>query len=251
MKRTIRLIALVTAFVLVLAAFLCSCDFLRKVNGAEVKFQNKVAEAKELSFDMHLSVQSGSDESELDVSCFKKNNDYAYTFSNPSNSAMQYRKLFADNCLYEFVKTARVGSYHTQEGVSYTSDDNFLYVITKNIMLATYATLLSKAQKDTVGDKEARRYDISNNGNEYSLWYDDENLVKIRAVINQTDESGNASNETYTAVFSNYAFQNVSSDPFLRPAEATDAIYTPSPISFEQWMSILDKFSSCASHWVG
>ena len=249
MKRTIRLIAFVTAFVLVLAALLCSCDFFRKVNGAEVKFQNKVSSAKAFSFDMHLTVQSGSDESELDVSCFKKNNDYAYTFANPGNSAMQYRKLFGDNCLYEFVRTARVGSYHTREGVSYTSEDNFLYVVTKNIMLATYATLLSKAQDDKVGDKAARRYDISNDGNDYSLWYDEENLVKIRAVIRQTDESGNTSTDTYTAVFSNYAFENVAAEPFLRPAESTDAVYVESPVSFEQWMSSLDRFASCASHW--
>ena len=251
MKKTFAAIVVVMVAVLLCAVGFSACELARKVTGAEVNFPKKVAAAQEFSFDMHLTIQSGSETSDLEVGCYKKGAEYAYVFADPSNANVRYRKLFADNRLYEFVTRSPVGSYYVHEGVSYTSEDNFLYAITENIMLASYASLLTKAQKETLDGRTVYRYDFEKSGNAYTLWYDDENLVKIRATFRGTDGSGNETSETYTASFKNYLFANIDKDPFLRPSESTDALYVESPISFEQWMSILDRFSVRAAHWLG
>ena len=105
------------------------------------------------------------------------------------------------------------------------------------------------AQELNVGE-DAYRYDFSYGGNQYSLWYDDENLVKISATFYSTDEEGQSTSETYLATFSNYRFGETEREPFLRPQESTEAIYAESPISFEDWMTILDRFGSRAASWL-
>lgn len=253
MKRIGKIIVCLIVITLVGAALFSACDLLRKVQGAEVKFRNKVTKAEKLAFDMHLEIKNADSESELDVGCYKSGEEYAYTFSKPNNANLRYRRLFADECLYEYAYQANlgIGTYYTNRDVAYTDDRNLLYAITENIMLATYATLLTEGKKDTVAGKDAYRYDFSYGGNQYSLWYDDENLVKISATFYSTDEEGQSTSETYLATFSNYRFGETERDPFLRPQESTEAIYAESPISFEDWMTILDRFSSRAASWLG
>ena len=166
-----------------------------------------------------------------------------------SGSQTVYRRLFADTCLYEFVTLtdAHTGMYYTTENVSYTDDDNLLYWVTNKIMLATYATLLSKGKQEKVGDVDTYRYDFAYQGNQYSLWYDDSNLVQISATFVQENSTDT---ETYTATFANYLFEEVSPAPFDRPDEAKDALYVKSLISFEDWMSILNRFGNRAAHWM-
>ena len=242
----------VVAVVMALCVLLTACDLGRKVQGIEVKFQKKVEAATELSFDMQLEINTDGSVSRIDVSCYKKGNEYAYTFVEPDKEYVVYRRLYADNKLYEYVTDTRLhaGTYYVTDGVAYTDDNNLLYWVTKNIMLATYATLLSTGKQEKVGGVDTYRYDFSYEGNDYSLWYDDSNLVKISATFRSTAEDGTAHTETYVGVFSGYRFAEVDSALFLRPAETKDAVYVESPISFEEWMRILDKFSARAAHWM-
>lgn len=257
MKRK-KIIVCFLSVVLMMTAVLTACnvasDISRKVQGVEVKFQKKIEKASQLSFDMHLTIEKDGSTSEIDISCYKKGDEYAYTFTQPNDINIVYRRLFADNCLYEFLTKKALlvpaGSYYTTQNVAYTDDTNILYTVRKNIMLATYATLLTVGKQDKVGDVDAYRYDFSYGGNQYSLWYDNENLIKIEATFNSTDDDGNTSSETYSALFTNYVFDNVASEPFLRPNETTDAVYVESPISFEEWMNIINQFSTRAANWL-
>jgi len=255
MKKLSRLVAAVVAVVVVLAV-LAGCDLSRKLNGAEVNFSNKVQAAESLSFDMALTVIDETGEQKLSVGCYKSGNDYAYVFCSPDDADVVYRKLYADGRLYEFVSKSNsvlgvevsAGSYYVQENVSYTADENLLYAVTQNIMAAAYVALLSTAQKETWDEGTVYRYDFALQGNDYSLWYDDQNLVQVEATFRSTDEAGGQRAETYRARFSNYRFAEVDEAPFRRPADMVG--YVESPISFETWMEILNKFSAKASKWL-
>ena len=256
MKRMLNCIILLTVIVMALTAVLSACDLVRKMNGAEVKFQKKVKEAADLSFDLGLEIVTDGEKSAIDVSCFKKGNEYAYTFMEPGNTSVIYRRLYAHNKLYEFVTKTNlhVGMYYTTNDVDYKDDNNLLYWVTENIMLATYATLLTTGEDDKVNGVDTHRYDFDYGGNQYSLWYDAESLVKISATFNSTDEDGTKHSETYTGVFSNYKFADVDASPFWDPAEtknnASGIIYTESPIPFEDWMNIINKFSARVANWM-
>ena len=252
MKRIIKVIVIVVVIILSLTFALAGCDLVRKVQGIETKFQKKVQNADKLSFDMALHVESDGSVSELNVSCYKDGNEYAYTFYQPDSPTVVHRRLFADECLYEFITktTLHVGSYYTYQNVPYTCEDNLLYWVTQKIMLATYATLLSTGHKDKVNGVDTYRYDFDYKGDNYHLWYDDANLVKISATFHSSDESGQAHVETYTAVFTNYSFGSVAQEPFQRPDQLSGAVYVESPISFESWMAILGQFTLTAENWL-
>ena len=251
MNRTKKILCLVVVAVLTLTIVLAGCNTIsRKLEGVELKFQKKLSSAEKFSFDAHLTIQSGSTASELDVSCYKNGNEYAYAFYPPNVTTVQYRKLYADNNLYEFMTTSPLtGFYHTETNVPYNDESNLLYAVTQKIMLAGYATLLSAGEKDKVGDVDTYRYDFNFQGNQYSLWYDNENMVKVRATFNSTDEEGNTSSETYIAVFSNYVFGETTEDAFKRPADM-GLLYAESLIPFEDWMDILTQFAARANDWM-
>lgn len=225
------------------------CDLERKVQGIEFKFRNKVAKATEMSFFADLKVEDESGTSTLGVNCYMKNGEYAYTFVSPDAKKAEYRELYADQKFYEFLSASSmpIGSYYVKDDVKPESENNLIYQIKQNILAATYATLIVEGKKDKVGDADTYRYDFSYGGNDYSLWYDDENLVKIAAVFRSTDEEGAVHEEKYSAVFSEYVFSDVTDKPFTRPE---DGAYVESPISFESWMAILTDFSSRAAKWM-
>lgn len=252
MKKALRYVTVLTVLTLILTIALSACDLVRKVQGVEIKFQQKVQAAEQLSFDMRLTILDADGEQSLDVSCYKQGDEYAYTFTQPDDASYVYRRLYADNKLYEYLTKTRLhaGTYYVRDNVAYTADENLLYWVTQNIMLATYATLLTTGQKDTVNDVAVYRYDFSYDGNDYSLWYDDENLVKISATFRSTDTDGNPKSETYIGVFANYRFDEVDEAPFRRPEETTDAVYLESPISFEDWMHIIDRFGARVANWM-
>lgn len=254
MNRTKKILSCLTIVILMLTILLSGCNAIsRKLEGVELKFQKKLSSAEKFSFDAHLTIDTDGIEKEIDISCYKNGNEYAYVFYPPNAKTVQYRRLFADNNLYEFASQSATlfstGFYHTTANVPYTDDGNLLYALTKKIMLASYATLLSAGEQDKVGDVDTYRYDFNFQGNQYSLWYDDENMVKVRATFNSTDEEGNASSETYTALFSNYVFGEVSADPFKRPADM-GLLYVENPIAIESWMDILTQFAVRANNWM-
>lgn len=251
MKRVKGLLICLVIAALLLTVVLSGCNLERKLQGVELKFNQKLASSSAYSFDVHLSIRSDGSESEIDLGCFKKNNEYAYSFYAPESRSVEYRRLFADSKLYEFASqtTLHTGTYSVQDNVAYNDASNLLYSLTQKIMLASYATLLSAGEKDKVGGKDVYRYDFTYQGNQYSLWYDDENMVKIKAVFYSTDYEGNVTSETYIAEFSNYTFGSASADAFKRPSEM-GILYTESPIAIEDWMTIISGFTARANNWM-
>lgn len=252
MKKTGKIIICILILALACSAILGGCDLVRKVKGAELGFQKKLKAATEVSFDMHLDITKSGVTSGIDLSCYKKGDEYAYTFSDPALKGVTYRKLFADNCKYEFCETTtllnvRTGTYVKTEDVPYTDDSNLLYVVTKNIMLVTVAAFITKAEKETLGDTEVYHYSFDYNGDQYHFWYDAENLVKVSATFNSEDENGVKSSETYAATFTNYRFEKVAGEPFLRPVPIS---YVESPYTVEEWMEILTEFGARAGNWM-
>ena len=74
--------------------------------------------------------------------------------------------------------------------------------------------------------------------------------MKILAVFNTTDEDGNKTSETYSALFSKSRFDGVATEPFLRPPETNDALYVESPIPLETWMAVINRFSVRVGNWM-
>ena len=250
MKRSLKTIICVIVVLLLTAVLFCSCDFVNKIK-ISLDFQNKVKNSDELSFDMHLTVISDGEQSELDVSCYKNGDEYAYTFAKPDNSLVVYRRLFADEKLYEYLNTSfYLGSFYINDSVPYTDERNLLYTVIQKIMLTTYVTVLSTGVGDSVDGQDATRYDITHDGDTYSLWYDDTNLVKLSATVKTPTTDGGEIEETYIAQFKNYKFENVSTAPFLRPEDKYDALYVESPIAFEDWMTVINKFIDFTANWL-
>ena len=250
MKKFICLLVSVITFSIALT----SCDLNRKLEGVEIKFQQKISAATEFSFNAALKITSDGEENNIDVKCYKNGDEYAYVFGDKDDETLTYRRLYADGKLYEFLtKTVVVvdgGSYFVKENTSVSDDDNFLYHLTNKILLATYATILLNGKKEKVGETDAYRYDIPHDGNSYSLWYDDENLIKIAATINSTDDNGGTHTDVYEAVFTDYRFADISKDPFKRPTDMP-VTYIESPIPFESWVSIFTSFGKMSAAWLG
>ena len=232
----------------VVFAFLCSCDIDRKLEGVEMKFKQKIESATELSFSAHLKTEADGKTKELNIDCFKNAGEYSYEFNNPNNASSRYRRLYADNKLYEFIETSgqAAGTYSVTDNVSIDANENLLRQIEKNIMLATYATLLLDGKKETFNGAEVYRYDLDVDGNTYTLWYDDTYLIKIAAVINTTDGEGKTTSDYYEAIFSDYKFENVDKTPFERPG----ALYVESPVEIEDWIGIICDFSDMSINWM-
>ena len=118
-------------------------------------------------------------------------------------------------------------------------------------MAATYALFLVSGTKEDLDGTEVYHYSFSIENNDYHLWYDSKNLVRIQATFRDTDESGAAREETYTASFTNYRFGDADEAFFKRPEDLKGSgLYAESPISLEDWMKVLDRFSSRAANWM-
>ena len=248
MKHLLKIGFCIVVLVVVLAIMLSGCGLSRKLKGVELKFQKKITEAEALSFDMLVTVIDADGTQQIDIGCYKQDDEYAYIFADPDNKQAVYRRLYADNKYYEFLQTGSLitaGTYYVQDNVSYTVDENILYAVTKYVMLASYATLISSGKKETLAGVETYRYDFNVSGNTYSLWYDDENLVQVEAIF-RTEDGGNTTEETYRAAFSNYKFADVDRAPFARPDAG---LYVESPIPMQAWMEIITKFSNKMSGW--
>ena len=249
MKKLLKVSICIVVLVMALTTVLSGCGLARKFKGIELKFQKKIEDAEELSFDMLLTVIDRDGTQQIKLSCYKQEDEYAYIFANPNNSAAVYRRLFADNKYYEFLQTGnslvQVGTYYVRDDVAVDHSDNILYAVTHYIMLASLVTLISSGKKETLNGVETYRYDFDANGNDYSLWYDDENLVQVEGIFRSKDEAGNVTEETYRAAFSNYKFEDVDDAPFDRPG----TLFVESPISFEEWMNVITKFSTKMASW--
>lgn len=243
MRKYIKIITCVCLVALTCIVCLSGCDISRKLTGAEVKFPEKIASAEYLSFDMILNYKSGDDETEITMSCYKDNDEYSYDYYLTQKTELTYRNLYADNKLYEIVDNKyNVGSYYVIENVPYDDQGNFLYVVTTNIMAVSLATLATRSHKETVDGKTLYRYDVTLDGNNVKIWFDDDALVKVYAEFDAEDQNGNAKEE-YTITLSNYKFGEKNAEPFTRP-EDLNGVYIPSPIAFESWVSILDNFAA-------
>ena len=251
--KTVKYIVIATLLLCItLSTLLSGCDLARKLQGVELKFQKKVSNATQLSFSMDLTIEENGQTSKLAVNCYKNDTEYAYTFADPDSPSVVYRKLYADGKLYEFVTKTNLhlGTYYITHDVDYTAQDNLLYWVTQNILAATYATLLTESVQEQWGDTTVYRYDFAYRDNTYNLWYDDANLVGLKATFVSYADNGDTLTEVYSARFADYHFENVDRAPFYRPNEGTDIVYVESRISFETWMEILDRFSRKASVWM-
>ena len=244
MKKHIFIITAILLLISVTATFI-GCDLARKLTGAEVKFPERVAGAEQLSFDMALTYECEGESTVIDLSCFKRNSEYAYSYaSSGSITGYTYLNLYADEKLYETVKTnLNVGSYHVKNNVQTNDEGNLLYWVSKNILALTVAAMVTKAHKETLNGETVYRYDISLKGNNYQFWYNSSVLVQLKAFYEKKKGDDTTVQETYTAVFSNYKFKEVETDPFVRPQDR-GGLYTESAISFEEWVSILGNFTT-------
>ena len=251
-----KLICLLLTSAVVLTA-LCSCDFQRKLDGVELKFQQKVSSATEYSFNAELKIESDGTTSVLNVNCYKKDGKYSYVFPSSDDESKEYRRLYADGYFYEFLTAKKSsvlfgdvegGTYYKEEK-SVSDDKNFLYQIEQNILLATYATLVLDGKKETLDGKEVYRYELTVENNTYKLWYDDANLVKIGAIIRSQDGEGNEKADTYEAKFSDYKFEEVDATVFRKPEDA-NGIYAESSTPLEDTLGTLGKFSGMSANWM-
>jgi len=245
MKKTFKVIIISVLLVTLISLLaLSGCDIKRKLTGAEMQFPKKISEANVFSFDMALNYKSGDESTDISMSCYKSGDEYAYDYYLSDNKGSKYRNLYADDCLYEILmkNSLNLGSYFKKENVTIDDSGNFLYQITQNILVASVATFISKAKKETLNGETVYHYDITLNEQHFGVWYNDTALVKLYASFDSTDSEGNTTSEEYTALFSNYKFEDAKNDAFTRP-QNLDGVYVESPISFEDWARIINRFS--------
>ena len=248
MKNKVKIVSLIVLTVIITTFVLCGCDLARKLKGAEVSFPTKIAEAKAFSFDMDITCVDKNGTSTVSMRCYKRENEdgddeYAYDFFNKNAVSVinTYRNLYADDRLYEVLNPdLGVGSYYVKESVSVTSDDNVLYVITENILIATVATFLTSAHKEELNGENVYRYDIEVNDKNISIWYNDVSLVKIAAELQ--DENGDKAK--YDILLGNYKFdEEMTDNPFVRPNELP-GIYAEQPFDYEDWAKVVNNFAT-------
>ena len=245
MKRTVKIVTLLTIFVMLAAFAFAGCDFTRKLSGAEMNFPSEISNAKSLSFKMKIDYKKGSDRTVIDMDCYKRTEngaeEYAYVYASASSVAVNsYKNIYADQKLYEIVNITRnSGSYYVKDGVGVDDEGNFLYHVTQKILLTSVAALVTKAKKETLNGEKAYRYDIEVNGYDISIWYNSKVLVQLYAKF--IPEEGDP--EEYTLSFSDYNIGGeIAADVFAKP-DSLGIAYIPSPFSFEDWVSILNSFS--------
>ena len=59
MKKTKYLVVCLLVVAVITAVVLSGCNLDRKLQGVEIKFQQKVSKESKYSFDVHLNIQSG------------------------------------------------------------------------------------------------------------------------------------------------------------------------------------------------
>ncbi|MBO4473018.1 MAG: hypothetical protein J5765_04330 [Clostridia bacterium] len=248
MKRSIKLIALIVLVVMLAGLVFAGCgDLTRKLKGAELSFPNKISGAKKLSFKMNINYRKGETRTEIDMQCYRAANEsgqdeYAYVYTAAASLCNSYKNIYADGKLYEIVNvTTNAGSYYVRDDVSVEDEGNILYHITKKIFLIGAAAFVSKAQEETYQGETVYRYDVMVSEKKVTLWYNSEVLVKIFVSI-PTETEGEY--EQYTIKLSDYAFDaELPTDAFKRP-NTYGITYVESPISFEDWTSIVTSFAS-------
>ena len=163
-------------------------------------------------------------------------------YTSAASLCNSYKNIYADGKLYEIVNvTQHAGSYFVQDGVSVEDDGNILYHITKKIFLIGAAAFVSKAQEETYQGETVYRYDVMVNEKKVTLWYNSEVLVKIFVSL-PTETEGEY--EQYTIKLSDYSFDaDLPADAFKRP-DTYGITYVESPISFEDWTTIITSFAS-------
>ena len=246
MKKIVKAVACIAAFVLVLA-FTAGCDLTRKLGGAEASFPGKVSGAETLSFKMDVAYAKGDTTTNITMMCYKRDaangaEEYAYVYSAPGALYDSYKNIYADNKLYEMINfTKNTGIYYVKQGVPVSDEGNMLYSVKQNILLTSVAAFLTKAKKETLNGKTAYRYDVTLSGKKVSLWYNDEALVKFYVKF---DGENGADAEEYTLSLSEYRFNEaLPADVFVKPSDQ-EIGYIESPLSFESWMGIISGFAA-------
>lgn len=236
------LIVLLSLILCLLPLGVTACELNRKVNGAEISFPKTVSQATAFSFNMVLTDQNGQT---IYLSCVKDNNDYAYNYRLATKTYPTYRQIYTNSKLYSILEAFEtidfggesvslgIGTYYV-ENKPYNVPDNLLYSITENILKASYVTLITKAIEETDSDGATLyRYDITYENVNYSVWFDDIVLRRVKIVYSD--------NTFYDASFSDYKFGAIDRTYLVTP-ENSSATYVQSPFSQEEWCEILSTF---------
>lgn len=240
-----KIIVLFILIVIISCSCFVGCEINRKLNGAEINFAKTVQNSKEFSFDMSISTE---EDQKINLTCFKKNNDYAYKYTLDGLDYPSYRRIFINSVQYDILEVydnfntalgsipIGTGTYYITENVEYTSQDNLLYTVSENLLTATYLTLVKNAVKEKDSDgKTLYRYNFTYEQDDYSFWFDDNYLRRVKIVF---------SDDTfYDISFSNFHFGTVDREYFVTPEE-TAGIYIKSPFTFQEWASIMGEFSN-------
>lgn len=236
------LIAVLSLIICLLPVCVSACELNRKVNGAEVSFPKTVSQATAFSFDMVLTTESGQT---VYVSCVKDDNDYAYNYRSAEKTYPTYRQIYTNSKLYSILEAFEtidfggesiplgVGTYYV-ENKPVNVPDNLLYSVTENILKASYVTLVTKAIKEISSEGVTLyRYDITYNDVDYSVWFDELVLRRVKIVYSD--------NTFYDASFSSFKFGTIDKTYLITPENSTVA-YIQSPFSQEEWCEILTSF---------
>ena len=245
MKKTIKIVACLLVAVTLVAFVFSGCDIKRKLNGAEMNFPSKVSNAKALSFDMVINYKKGDSTTVVNMSCYKATTEdgveeYAYDYSSPDSKYLKYRNIYADGKKYEFIDTDyNVGFYHIEDDVNIDDDSNILYHITQHILVASVASLLVKAKKETINGEQTYRYDVEIEGKNISIWYNSDVLVQLYAKF---DGQNGEETEEYTIALSNYKFEDeVSTAIFERSNNYVG--YVDMILPAETWVEVINGFA--------
>lgn len=200
-------IILLTVVIFLFTAISCSST-------AALDYNKKLSTTKEYSF--NIIYTDSSSEQPIYISCYKKNDEYAYRFSinGFNNEDLAYRQIFVDDTFYEICESKKgglwCGEFKKTEQVDVTYDKNFMYKYTMYITSGGLLTMFTEGEKVEYKGKTCTKSDISYENANYTFYFEDEtsNLVKF----SMTDSNG-----TKTLEYSDYKFDDIDEECLTVP----------------------------------
>lgn len=184
-------------------------------NTTALDYNNKLSQASEYSF--NIVYTDSASELPIYISCYKKNDEYAYRFSTNgfNNEDLAYRQIFVDDTFYEICESKKggfwCGEFKKTVGVDVNYSKNFMFKYTAYITSGSFLTMFSAGEKVDYKGNICTKTDIAYEGATYTFFFQDEtsNLVKF----SMTNSEG-----TKTLEYSDYKFGDIDEECLIVPS---------------------------------
>lgn len=198
-------------FYLLLCFSVSGCTYSEIFNTTATVYRKKMLDASEYSMRIQYNHNSLPT---VYVDCYYKEGIYAYRYStNITHEIITYRELFIDNTHYRLLEAylGIAGQYTHDSPVDPTSETNFVYKYTRQLLDNAVYTFLVKPEEVMLNGEWVTRFAQRYQGVDYEFYFSKEDLL-VRFAM---DDNGDKTILNYL----NYKFENVSEKYFAKPQD--------------------------------